>query len=363
MKWLFHDLHLKIMAFLLAFALYAFVNSETNITKTFSIELLLGVLPTNHILVSELPSVNITLQGTSRAFSMLENEQIIALRMNALGPNDVSYQIQNEEIHLPTGLTITNITPDSFALRIEELVRAELPVQINIGGQAQSGFEIIHRGLEPSVVFVEMPESYHPDDVTVFTEPVDVNGLNVSYSEEVDLVFLRQYVTPLPDQHFEISIDVRQIEIERLIENVSLFVSGPTDRWDLAVLDEKLTLLLRGAERELDRLNVTNLFFEVDLADLDENTLPANLVFRPVLRNLPQTISVVNILPQNVRISITPIPEPEPEPIVNPICPNPTLEPLNPLNSELINLELDPLVEDPAINPMNSEEPTLRQEP
>ncbi len=324
MRWFFRDLHLKLMAFMLAFALYAFVNSESVVEEPYTVELKLGVLPPDHVLVSELPSINVTVRGTSRAFSTLSSDQIRTLTMNALRPGDVSYQVRASDFHLPTGLTVTGINPDNFAVRIEELVRTELPVQVNIGGHAQAGFEITGTRVDPNVVYVDMPASYSPDGVTVFTEPVDVDGLNAPYVQEVGLVFLRQYVTPAPGQHFEVSVDVRQAEVDRQVEAVEVFVTGPTQRWEVTVLESSLSVSLRGSSSALEALDPARLFAEVNLSDIDESDLPANVVVTPVLHNLPESVRVVSVVPHDVRVSIEALPQPTsvlPAPV--PVLPGP----------------------------------------
>jgi hypothetical protein len=174
--WLRENLHLKVISLILTLTLYLFVKEEKIMVRTYRIDVHVTDILGDIVLMEEIEDVTLTLRGSGRAFSRLDDEQLRAYPIGPIRPDTTRWPVRPEAFSLPPGLEILSVEPTTLRLDPVPLVELELPVVANFRGQVPEGYEVLSSYVDPPIMTVSMPETYLGTVDTLHTETIDLAG-------------------------------------------------------------------------------------------------------------------------------------------------------------------------------------------
>lgn len=183
---------------------------------------------------------------------------------------------------------------------IEEVENvADKAINVDWSGEPATGYRLLNVTVEPSSVLVSGPPALLQDIRVINTEPIDISGLNASFTQRVTLV--------LPDgiQREEVQPVVVEFDIEPILTTsvvrrtpeVRALAEGLT-----ATLEpEQVTVFLFGPLPVLDSIIETDVSVTVDLLDLDVGTHSVE----PIVTVLANGVEVRSFQPEFVTVTIS----------------------------------------------------------
>ena len=220
------NLGLKILSFAFALGLYAFVHGSEEAQRTLPVDVVAAPPPASarRVLLTPLPSVvRVTVRGPRTLIDEMKADDLGAFQPDLRSGKVDHVEFDASVIHLPPGVRVEQIDPPLMALRWEDEVIRDIPVQASITGQPAPGFVI--KGapkVEPPTVRAIGPRSLV--DVVQFARaaPFDVTGLDQEKEHEHVLGIDR----PPPRVEFETQIVTVKVEVARE-ELQRIFVKVP----------------------------------------------------------------------------------------------------------------------------------------
>lgn len=178
---LFDNLGLKIVSIVCALGIYAFIHGAENALRTIPVSIV-SVMPpdsANRQLMTQLPAeVVLTLRGSRTYLDDLRSDDLGPLQLDLRSAQDTRIDLNASMFHVPVGATVEQIYPSAIAIRWEDVISRQIPVQIARTGELATGLGI--KGsivVEPPVIGARGARSVV--DVIQFARaaPFDVTGL------------------------------------------------------------------------------------------------------------------------------------------------------------------------------------------
>ncbi len=225
------NLGLKILSFAFALGIYAFVHGSEEAQRTLPVDVVASApaAAARRVLLTPLPPVvRVTVRGPRARLDEMKADDLGAFHPDLRSGKVDHVEFDPSVIHLPPGVRVEQVDPPSIALRWEDEVIREIPVQASITGQPAPGFII--KGapkVEPPTVRAIGPRSLV--DVVQFARaaPFDVTGLDQEKWHEHVLAIDR----PPPRVEFEtqivtVKVEVAREELQRIFVKVPVQVVG-----------------------------------------------------------------------------------------------------------------------------------------
>jgi hypothetical protein len=217
---------LKILSFAFALGIYTFVHGSEEAQRVFPVDIVASMPPAlaRRVLLTPLPTgVRITVRGPRTLLDEMKADDLGAFQPDLRSGKVDHVEFDPSVIHIPPGVRVEQVEPPSIALRWEDEVIREIPIQASITGQPAPGFII--KGaprVEPATVRAIGPRSLV--DVVQFARaaPFDVTGLDQEKEHEHVLAIDR----PPPRVEFETQIVTVKVEVARE-ELQRIFVKVP----------------------------------------------------------------------------------------------------------------------------------------
>ena len=300
MKQLFsRNLHLKVISFTLTLTLYSFVVAENEVSQTVEARLDIVDPPAEHVVLSELPDVSITLRGSRRSFARLDRDRLGRLPVDIDRPDQTRWEIRESDLPIPANIEVESIDPPWVALDIDQLVTQVVPIRENLRGSAARGFEIVSVDVEPSEIALTAPSSYFPEIDVAFTETINLANSSATIVQDVSLAFQRPFIN-YPDTPIEVRVRIEAEVAERSLDGVPLVTLNDADR--CTVSTDALRVNVTGPRSIVEALDAQIIFAAVDCAaytDLPAGTYAA----QPVVRNLERSVEVLDTTPSEVLVT------------------------------------------------------------
>lgn len=201
---------LKLISLAFAVVLWFFVTGERKQEVSYIVPLEYRGLADDMIIANEVPSsVSVRISGP-RAVLMHHSagDVSIAVDLKDLPAGITSFKRLEESLNLPSGLKVTRISPSYVDVKLERIREKDVPVKLVLTGEPVAGFLVNKTTLIPDRVIVAGAGSELKAVTEVSTEPVDLTGVQESFSQTVPIDYAGTY-TYLKDQ--------KTVEIEVLL--------------------------------------------------------------------------------------------------------------------------------------------------
>mgnify|MGYP001583441840 FL=1 len=188
-KLLLENMGMKVAAVVMAITLWFFVTSRGQSEVLMDVPIELKNIPSGFESVRQgIKTVSVSIKGQER---LLRNMKPAAVRVHVdlskAKKGKGTYYINNEDVKLPSTMTVTNISPSSVIVALEETVIRTAPVQAVVLGTPKKGFFVGSVEVNPREMTIEGARSEVSRIKSLRTEPIDITDLDETSVQEVRL--------------------------------------------------------------------------------------------------------------------------------------------------------------------------------
>jgi YbbR domain-containing protein len=266
---LFRNWPFKLVALVLAFAIWVAVTGESRIVKDFPVPLEI-VLSDARILASAPPNnVTVRLRGPEGLLRRLESTSM-AMRVD-LGdapPGTHDVQLSKADLqNVPRDVTVEFIDPDRLSLALGRRLRRELKVVPAFLGQPPEGFAFYGAQVLPEIIVVEGPESEIKSLELLKTNPIRLDQRTAPFQVRVSAVAEGTYVRVVDPRPLEVRVEVDAAPVERMFAAIPVQLTG--ERYRSTPTPEALNVTLSGPPAIVDGMRPESIRLLADVSALE----------------------------------------------------------------------------------------------
>lgn len=296
----YDNLRLKVIAVLLAIGLWSLVPDASVPMAVRRVPIRLGSLPPGLALAEPFGvELEVWVRGSAvhtRDLLPGELSPRLDLFRSFAGANTIS--LSPADIDAPFGVTVESISPAQIQVMLEELVRAELPVNAVVAGDPAPGFDIVDKRVEPPTVVVVGPRSRVAMLESLATEVVNVAGQSGPVTRQVAVVTNDPLVNTADLERVRLTITIEETPVVLEVADVPVRIVNAEYRVDINPVD--VGVMLRGPPSLIAGLRANNLRVTIDVGGLtpraDDYSVAPQVRFEPA--ELADRISVLTLTPQ-----------------------------------------------------------------
>ncbi|MDY0267964.1 CdaR family protein [Trichloromonas sp.] len=204
------NLFLKLLSLAFALILWFFVMGEQKQELSYAIPLAIKNLPADLMVANEIPSqVDVRISGPRTLLVNIDPKDLgIAVDLKGLQPGLTSFKRLEELFNLPGALKITRLSPSFVDVKLERIKSKKVPVKIVVSGTPTPGYELSEIRLTPAEVLVEGAEGELKNVAQVETDPVEIEGLQDSFSLIVPIDYRGRYTYLKEDRTVEVLVTI-----------------------------------------------------------------------------------------------------------------------------------------------------------
>jgi YbbR domain-containing protein len=183
------NLGLKIAAVLLSVVLWIFVTSRGQSEMSVDVPLEFKDVPSGVQIVNHsVKSVGLNIKGQERLIKNIKLSDIrVSIDLSKAKRGENVYYIHREDIKLPHAITVTNISPSSVRVLIEETVTKPVRVVPVLVGEPERGYYVRYVEVVPQTVLIEGVKSEIAKVKSVKTEPLDITGISETSTQDLKI--------------------------------------------------------------------------------------------------------------------------------------------------------------------------------
>ncbi len=258
------DIAFKVLAALLAIAVWAWVQGQTVVDARARIRIeylwpagLTRSRPVPKTLVA-------TLNGPQGAVRALENERLwvqVDLQDAEQGTVAVDFGALTVQ-QLPPGVQVVQLSPPAIEIELDRELTREVEVQPQLSGEPRAGWVVVGTIVSPNTVPLVGPQATIQRLGTILTEPIEIGGLDQDHVLTTGLVMpdRLQGLDQTSSQQVTVTIEIEPVIGETRIVGVPVRVRGQDNR----VVEPALaTLRVRGPVGTLPELSPQTMRLEL----------------------------------------------------------------------------------------------------
>ncbi len=296
------NLPLKVLAFVLAVALFSLVHSDQDAQRAMLIDVVTLLPPARaeKMLISDLPAqVKLTLRGSRSRISALQRDDFPPIQMDLRDPTRQHYYFDAAAIELPAAVQLVAVEPAALDLTWASSAERKVPVRARLRGVPDEGFMIKKPiVVVPATVTIRGPVDEVAAIHEVFSEDVSIDSVAPgAYDRRVQLEPLAGHVAYLDPASAQIHFEVVAELGDRVLRKLEVAVVGPGEAW---LRPTTVSVALRGPVRALGELDPEEIVPYVDLSApmADPGLTPVEVK----VRGMPEGFEVVRVLPPSVLV-------------------------------------------------------------
>ena len=209
-----------------------------------------------------------------------------------------SIVINPDLIQMPGGTQITRVSPAYLIVKIDRLLKKQVPVKVAVSGEPAGSYSINGMLAKPSSILICGPETTVGLVDEIFTKPIDVSTRSESFKKEI-AVDLAEGVEICSSSNIVLAeiYFVAKVATKRF---AGIFVQGKNALYDFNITPDTLTLEIKGPLNIINNLQPQkDIRVFVELANLK----PGVYVRRAAI-SLPVKTTLVNVEPELFTVKI-----------------------------------------------------------
>jgi YbbR domain-containing protein len=300
--WPFQHLELKVLSVAFAVLLWLFVSGDETVERGLRVPLEFQQFPAGLEMTGEAPSlVDVRVRGSSSALSRLAPGEIVAqLDLRAARIGRRLYQLTPEQVRVPYGVQVVQVTPPTVAIIFEPSTSKQVPVMPSVEGDPAPGYVVGNVAVEPATVEVVGPQSAIARVTEALTEPISVAGARTTVNDGVTVGFEDPALRLKTPRLAQVRVEVLPGPVERTLRDRPVRLTNLGPRFVAKATPSSVDVVLRGSREGVNRVDVDEVTATVDLVGLGTGTY--SLVVHVAT---PARAGVARILPANIQVQIT----------------------------------------------------------
>jgi YbbR domain-containing protein len=279
----FRNPGLKIMAVLLATALWFTVAGEQNVERTLRVPLEFRNKPVDLEILGDPPTtVDIRVLGSSALLSRTDAGEVVAVvDLTGARPGSRLFHMRTDEVRVPYGVDVLQLTPATIALELEKSARRTVQIVPAVEGDPAPGFVAGRVTSDPASVEVLGPESHIKGLAAATTEPVSIAGQRDTVTDTVTVGVPDASVRLVEPRSARVRVEVLPAPVERALSNVPIRWRNLNEGLTARVRPQTTTVTVRGRRAALDVMRAETIDAFVDLAGLGPGRYNLRVQFDP----------------------------------------------------------------------------------
>jgi YbbR domain-containing protein len=299
--WPFGHFGLKVLSVGLAVMLWMVIAGEETVERGLRVPLELQQFPSGLELQNEAPSlVDVRVRGSSGTLSRVGPGDIVAvLDLRTARSGRRLYQLTPEQMRLPFGVQVVQVSPASVALIFEKSASKSVHVTPAIEGNPAPGYVVGTLVVEPAMVEVVGPESAVQRVTEALTEPVSVAGAVQDVLDSVTVGFQDPSLRLKNPRLADVRVQVTPGPVERELRDRPVHLRNLGTKLSAQANPPAVEVTLRGSRQGLNRVDRDDMSAYIDLAGLG-----AGEYMLDVKVDASQEAGVVRVNPATVQVRI-----------------------------------------------------------
>jgi hypothetical protein len=244
------NLGLKFLSLVLALTVFLLVNTDRdhhrNVRAAISY-----LLPTDRVLVTpQLADVTVYVSGPYRRMRRLELDPI---EIDLRDGRDAEIPITVDMVKVPSGVTVTQISPSTLRVAFEKLVTREVAVTPVIAGRPKHGYTVGEVKVDPTTVPAAGGEGEVGKLTDLRTREIRVDGADKSFTAETQIVPPDKITVKLAGP-LVVSVEVKEALETRRLGKLAVRVIGDGSIAPIAVMTDPpaIEVVLTGTVLAVD---------------------------------------------------------------------------------------------------------------
>ncbi len=203
---------LKVISLILAIILWLFVKSERGGEVGLVVPLELYRLPSNLIVthMSE-EAVNVRINGPLSHLQRLSTKEIRArIDLSHARPGANSFDILPDNLNVPQGLKVSQISPSSLKVEIDRVVDKILRVKAVVRGRPAKGYRVTRISVDPPYINLQGARTQLLGMREVLTEEVNISDLKETVKVEVPLRLADIKLKKGVEKRVKVTVEIKQ---------------------------------------------------------------------------------------------------------------------------------------------------------
>lgn len=302
---LFENVGLKFLSLVLAVTVFLLVNTD----RDREISARVGVaytLPDDKVLISErVEDVHVTIKGPWRKLRGFDERELDRVNIDLRHSTGGEVAITPDMIHVPAGMTVTNITPRFMRVTFDKRVDKLVEVTPALVGRPQHGYVVAEAKVEPPTVRVRGAETMLHALGSVRTRELSLDGRSESFQLDTELVAPDGVELPASDTGKLVTLKVRLEEelVTRKLPGVAVMArAASADTLDTArvkLVPSQVDVTLTGSLLDVEKAKGA-IVPVVRVTPADTRARDAEVA----IEGLPAGIGV-KVSPERVRVVLT----------------------------------------------------------
>ena len=299
----FHHFRLKLLALGLGVLLWVVVSGDATVERGLrGVPLELQQFPAGLELQTEPPStVDVRVRGGSGTLSRLAPADIVAvLDLHGAQAGQRLYHLTPDQMRVPFGVEIVQITPTSVAMVFEKSASKQVPVVPAIEGKPAPGFVVGKMTSDPATVEIVGPESAVKRAAAALTEPVSVAGSRDRVRGVVTVGGLDASLRLKTLRSAVADVQILPAPLERTVHALPVHWRHLSPNLTAQFKPVTVDVTVRGNREGLNRLGADDLSAYVDLSGLGAGDYSL-----PIHAESDREAGVTHIEPAMAQVRIT----------------------------------------------------------
>jgi YbbR domain-containing protein len=297
----FRNLGLKLMAVVLATALWFIVAGEQQVERAMRVPLEFRNKPAHLEIVGEPPAtVDIRVVGSSAILSRLDPGELVAVvDLVTARVGSRLFHMRTDSVRVPYGVEVQNLTPSTISLELETSLQRTLKVTPAVEGEPAPGFVTGAVTSDPPSVDVIGPESHVRGLVAATTEPVSIAGARANVQDTVTIGVTDGAVRLVEPRNAAVTVRIDPAPIERELTGVPVRSRNLGPGYTARVEPKVVHVTVRGGREAVEEMRAEGVDAFVDLAGLGPGQYNLRVQFDPT-----QNFGVSATAPAVVQVTI-----------------------------------------------------------
>ena len=176
-----NNLGWKVLSVVIAFGIWAAVQSEPELSTLTQARLEYRNLPDDLEIAGADPTseVSLELSGPSGELRGIGDgvHPVVLFDMAGVGPGEHTFAIGDANVHVGRRVHLVLAIPSEVRFKFERRLVRSVPVNVRITGEGQNGYVVASDVAQPSQLTIVGPASHVSRITSVTTDPVDVSGV------------------------------------------------------------------------------------------------------------------------------------------------------------------------------------------
>jgi YbbR domain-containing protein len=297
----FRNIGLKIMAVLLATALWFTVAGESEVERSMRVPLEFRNKPATLEIIGDAPTmVDVRVVGSSALLGRLETGEVIAvLDLASSRTGSRLFPMRPDDVRVPYGVEVLQVIPATIPLELENSMRRSLPIVPAVDGDPAPGFVTGRVTVEPATVEIAGAKSHVKNLASATTESVSVAGARADVTDEVTVGVSDGAVRLVQAERATVRVEIMPAPVERELPDVPVRWRNLGERYTAVLKPSVVVVTVRVRRDALATVSAETVNAFVDLAGLGPGQYNLQVQFDPT-----QNFGVTAAEPTSVQVTI-----------------------------------------------------------